>query len=43
MLLRAAVDESEGEKPEVEQSFTALLFPQVIHSTEQKRTYSERP
>jgi hypothetical protein len=31
MPLRTAVNEGEGKKPEVEPSFTDLLFPEVLH------------
>jgi hypothetical protein len=43
MPLRAAVNEGEGKKPEVEPSFTDLLFPEVLHFRDQKRTCSESP
>jgi hypothetical protein len=45
MPLRAAVNEGEGEgkQPEVEPSFIDLLFPEVLHFKDQKRTCSESP
>src|ERR1700721_1131329 len=35
MPLRAAVNEGEGKKPEVEPRFTDLLFPEVLHFGDQ--------
>jgi hypothetical protein len=43
MPLRAAVNEGEGKKPEVEPSFIDLLFPEVLHIKDQKCTCSESP
>jgi transposase, IS5 family len=40
---RAALNEGEGKKPEVEPSFTELLFPEVRHFRDQKCTCSESP